>query len=207
MNEKEIEKLEKKIKLAKECAEYLDKKHEESYEIDYSAFIPNGYDLKKQVKDYEYLKEVLTILTEKGIDVEKKYKIMGDIYLSIAAREDMSFYFSIENYSWIYGNYISSVSGINEWLYNIIADAYNLYSGNSDYSYVFNTVSLNQFRTCIENYKKDNRSDRPYAAVQVACTIENLIKFFTDENNVVRNAIVKELEFNLMKELIEPKNE
>lgn len=209
MNEKDIEKLEKKIELAKECAEYLDKKHRESYELDYDAFIPDGYNMKKKIKNFEYLKEVLTILTEKGIDVEEKYKIMDDIYLSIDVDHDAYFYFYIEDYGWIYNNYISSVSGINEWLFDTIANVYDLYSGNSSYNYAFGTMSLKGYRRNIENKPKDDYSDRPYTAKQVANAIEKLIEFFTDKENSTRNAIVKDLEykFNTMKKLIKETEE
>ena len=204
MNEKEIEKLEKKIVLAKECAEYLDKMHQESYKLDYSAFIPDGHNIKKKIKDFEYLKEVLTILTEKGIDVKEKYEIIEDIYLSIDVDNNMSFYFMIDNYGWIYDNYICSVSGINEWLWSTIADAYNLYSGNGQYNYALGTVSLGNYKSRIENLQKNEYSDRPYTAEQTADAIEKLIEFFTDKENQTRNAIMKDLEFklNTMKDLI-----
>ena len=204
MNSKEIEKLEKKIELAKECAEYLDKKHKESYALDYSAFIPDGYNMKKKIKDFEYLKEVLTILTEKGIDVEKKYEIIDNVYLSINVDGDISFYTYIEDDSWLYDNYIGSHSGINEWLFNTIADSYDLYSGNSSYNYAFGTMTLRGYMKYIENKPKDEYSDRPHTAEQIADAVEKLIEFFTDEENQTRNAIVKDLEFkfNTMKQLV-----
>lgn len=205
MNEKEIEKLEKKIELAEDCAEYLDKMHRESYELDYSAFIPDGYNMKKKIKDFEYLKEVLIRLAEKGIDVEKKYEIMDNIYLSINVDSNISFYTYVEDDSWLYNNYIGSHSGINEWLFKTIADAYDLYSGNSSYNYAFGTMTLRGYLNHVENKAKDEYSNRPHTAKQVADAIEKLIEFFTDKKNQTRNAIVKDLEFkfNTMKELVE----
>lgn len=204
MNSKEIEKLEKKIELAKECAEYLDKKHKESYALDYSAFIPDGYNMKKKIKDFEYLKEVLTILTEKGIDVEKKYEIIDNVYLSLDVDSNLSFYTYIDDDSWLYDNYIGSHSGINEWLFNTIADSYDLYSGNSSYNYAFGTMTLRGYLNYIENKPKNEYSDRPHTAEQIANAIEKLIEFFTDKENKARNAIAKDLEFkfNTMKELV-----
>lgn len=202
MNEKEITMLEKKIELAKEYAEYLDKKHKESYKIGLLYdFIPRAYDVKDKIEDYEYQKDVLTKLAEKGIDVNKEYYIMDNVYLSLNVSGNISFYTYLEDDSWVYYNYISSHSGINEWLFNTVADAYDLYSGTSS----LGTTTLRGRLRYIENKPENEYSDRPYTAEQIADAIEKLIKFFTDENNVIRNAIVKELEFkfNLMKELIE----
>jgi len=204
MNSKYIEKLEKKIELAKECAEYLDKMHKESYKLDYDDFIPDSYKVKRKIKDFEYLKEVLTILTEKGIDVEEKYEITDNVYLQINVDYDMSIYYAMENDGWLYNNYINSVSGINEWLFGTIAETYDLYTGNSSYSYAVGIRTLRGYMKFIENKPKDEYSNRPYTAQQVADAIEKLIEFFTDKENKTRNAIVKDLEFkfNNMKELI-----
>lgn len=206
MNKKEIIKIDKKIKLANEYATVLNKLYNKNHHIDYlDTFIPNDYDINKKIKDLEYLKEVLTRLTEKGININKEYKIMENIYLSINVDSNISFYIYVNNDCYLYNNFIKSHSGINEWIFNTIADLYDLYSGNSDYNYALGTVSLRGYKTYIENKPKDQFSDRPHTAEQVADVIEYLINILTDKNNKVTNAIIKDLKFKfkIMKKLTE----
>lgn len=210
MNNKVIKKLEEKIKMTKEYSEYLEIKHKECYDkfgYDGQNIVPDNYEAKHKVEDFEYVKSVLEILNTKGIDISKKYFIMSNVYLSVFEWNDsLSFYFYVKDDSWLYDNFISSHSGINEWVFKAIDDAYNLYSGNSEYNYAFGTLSLSGYKNRIENQRKDGKfyNDRPYKPEEVANAIESLINFFTDKKNETRNAIIKDLnfKFSMMKKLI-----
>ena len=141
------------------------------------------------------------------IDLNKQYFITDDIYLQIMLwNNTVTFYFFIENDSWIYENYISSYMGINEWIFNLIKEEYDLFSGNSSYNYAFGTTTLNDYLKKIENVSTEKYSnERPYTPDQVVKAIKNLIEFFTDEKNKTRNIIIDEINHKLenMKKLIE----
>lgn len=206
----EIKNIEKQINYMKGLYENIETEQKDAYKIlgyDYKSIVPclNNYELKYRIKDYEYVKKILTKLDEKGIDITKKYFITDNIYLSIF-RWDNSFTFSfyVEDVSWIYNNYISSHTGINEWIFNLIKEEYDLFSGNSSYNYAFGTCTLNDYLRIIENKKEKYYYDRKYSVEQVVKNIENLINYFTDENNKTRNMIIEEInhKLNNMKKLI-----
>ena len=84
-----------------------------------------------------------------------------------------------------------------------------MFSGNSSYNYAFGTCTLNDYLRIIENKKEKYYDDRKYSVEQVVKNIENLINYFTDENNKTRNMIIDEInhKLNNMKKLIGEENE
>ena len=212
----EIKNIEKQIGYMKELYENIEMEQKNAYKIlgyNYKNIVPylDNYELKYRIKDYEYVKEILTKLDEKGIDITKKYFITDNIYLSIFGwNNSITFHFYVENDSWLYDNYIGSHSGINEWIFNLIKEEYDLFSGNSSYNHAFGTHTLNDYLRIIENKKEKYYDDRKYSVEQVVKNIENLINYFTDENNKTRNMIIDEInhKLNNMKKLIgDVKNE
>ena len=206
----EIKNIEKQIGYMKGLYENIETEQKDAYKIlgyDYKSIVPclDNYELKYRIKDYEYVKEILTKLDEKGIDINKKYFITDNIYLSIFRCDNsLTFGFYVEDDSWIYNNYIGSHSGINEWIFNLIKEEYDLFSGNSSYNYAFGTCTLNDYLRIIENKKEKYYDDRKYSVEKVVKNIENLINYFTDENNKTRNMIIDEInhKLNNMKKLI-----
>lgn len=212
----EIKNIEKQIGYMKGLYENIETEQKDAYKIlgyDYKKIVPylDNYELKYRIKDYEYVKEILTKLDEKGIDINKKYFITDNIYLSIFRwANSFTFGFYVEDDGWLYNNYISSHSGINEWIFNLIKGEYDLFSGNSSYNYAFGTCTLNDYLRIIENKKEKYYDDRKYSTEQVVKNIENLINYFTNENNKTRNMIIDEInhKLNNMKKLIgDVKNE
>lgn len=206
-NKKHIELIEKKIQLAEEYANYLEEKNMELYKLDsLDNFIPNDYKIREKIEDLEYIKEVLERLTEKGIDVGEKYKITDNTYLSISVRHNIEMYAGVDDEmeGFLYNYYIGSHSGIHEWFEEVLAEAYDLYSGNSDYNFALGTMSLKEHFRNVENKPKDDYSKRPHSAETVADEIESIINFFKEKNNKIRKAIVKDIDFKfkLLKELI-----
>lgn len=193
----------------------IETEQNDAYKIlgyDYKSIVPclDNYELEYRIKDYEYVKEILTKLDEKGIDINKKYFITDNIYLSIFRwANSFTFGFYVENDSWIYDNYISSHSGINEWIFDLIKEEYDLFSENSSYNHAFGTCTLNDYLRIIENKKEKYYDGRKYSVEQVVKNIENLINYFTDENNKTRNMIIDEInhKLNNMKKLIGEENE
>lgn len=155
------------------------------------------------------MKEVLEILTSKKININKKYKITDNTFLAIDIVNNFSMGVYVDDDGWLYDNFIESHSGINEWFFQIVADAYDLYSGNSNYNYAFGCFSFRNHINYIENQPKDSYSERPHTAMQVANAIEDIIKFFEDKNNPIRKAIIKEIKFkfNMMKKIISKEGE
>ena len=199
MNKEYIEKVDKALKYANEYSDYLDKKHSECYNecgYDYQNIIPNNYDVKKKIKQLEYIKEVLLKLNEENIDLKEKYFITDNIYLQIFLwNNSITFMFYLENDNWLYQNYIDSHSGITEWLNDFINELYELYSGNSRYCYAFGTCSLKDYKRIIENENKDDySSEKRYSVEQVVKNIKNLIEYFNNKENKVRNAIIEDIE-------------
>jgi hypothetical protein len=206
----EIKNIEKQIGYMKGLYENIETEQKNAYKIlgyNYKRIVPylDNDELKYKIKDYEYVKEIIIKLEEKGIDINKKYFITDNIYLSIFGCDNsFTFGFYVEDASWLYDNYISSYSGINEWIFNLIKEEYDLFSGNSSYNYAFGTCTLNDYLRIIENKKEKYYTDRKYSVEQVAKNIENLISYFTDENNKIRNIIIEEInrKLNNMKKLI-----
>ena len=205
----EIEKVEKKISLLREYYDYLEVKHKEAYRLDHlycDSLIPSNRKVGYKIKDLEYIKEVLKKLVENDIDITKEYFITDNIYLQVYLWGDnFTFYFYVENDGWIYDNYISSHSGINEWIDKLIKDEYDLFSCNSGYNHAFGCWTLDNYKMRIENKKENYYDDRKYSSDTVVGYIKELINFFTDENNKIRNVIVEEVnrELDNMKKLID----
>lgn len=209
MNE-EIEKLEKQIEYIKKIYDFIISEKDNAYETfgyDYKQKMPifDYYELEHRIKDYEYLKEVFIELKKENIDITKKYFITDNIYLSVFLWGDtITFHFYIDNDSWFYENYISSHSGINEWIDKLVCEEYDLFSGNSSYNYAFGTVTMNGYRNIIENKKEKFYSNRKYKVEDVVKAIKSLIEYFTNEQNETRNVIIEEITHKIenMKKLI-----
>ena len=205
-----IKKIENQINYIKKIYDYIEKEKDTAYKIfgyDYKHTMPffNNYELEKKIKDYEYLKDVFTELEKENIDITKKYFITDNIYLLVFLWGDMlTFHFYIDNDSWFYENYISSHSGINEWIQKLICEEYDLFSGNSSYNYAFGTMTLEGYKYVIDNEREEFK-DRKYKAEEVVKAIKSLINYFTDENNKTRNVIIAEINHKIanMKKLIE----
>lgn len=199
----EIEKIDKALGYAKEYVEYLTEKGSECHKEcgrEYDYIIPDSSEEENRIKKLEYLKEILLRLNEENIDLNKKYFIANNVYLSIfLCGYGISFNFYVENDNWLYNNYIDSYSGITEWINHFINELYELYTGNSSYSYAFGTYNLKDYKRIIEN------KDYKYSVEQVVTNIKKLIDFFTDEKNETRNAIVEDIEhrFKKMHDLVE----
>lgn len=206
--EEDISKINKKIQLLEEYKKYIEEKKEEAYKIDsldYYYLIPANYDIDEKIEDLIYLKEILEELKKEEIDINKTYIINDYIYLKFDLYNNYTtFYFGIDNCGWIYDNYICSYNGINEWINKLVEEEYDLFSGNSSYNYALGTCNLNRYKTIIEN-KKDKYNKRSYSPDKVISTIKNLINFFTDDKNKIRNIIIDEInyKFNNMKKLLE----
>ena len=214
MNKELLEKVDKALKYANEYSDYLNKKHMECYKecgYEYENIIPRSYDAEDKVKELEYVKEILLKLNEENINLEDKYFITDNIYLSVFLwNTKITFMFCLENDSWLYENYICSHSGINEWLNDFINELYELYSGNSRYCHALGTCSLKDYARIIENENESEYSTKKkYSAEQVVKHIKNLIEYFTDEKNETRNAIIEDIEqrFNKLHTLLENKGE
>lgn len=209
MNE-EIEKLEKQIEYIKKIYDFIISEKDNAYKIlgyDYKQKMPifDYYELEHRIKDYEYLKEVFIELKKENIDITKKYFITDNIYLSVFLWGDtITFHFYVDNDSWFYENYISSHSGINEWIDKLVCEEYDLFSGNSSYNYAFGTLTMNDYRNIIENKKEKFYSDRKYKVEDVVKAIKSLIEYFTDEQNETRNIIIEEITHKIenMKKLL-----
>lgn len=206
----EIKNIEDQINYMKGLCENIENEQNNAYKIlgyDYKRIVPclDNYELEYRIKDYEYVKEILTKLDERGVDITKKYYITDNIYLSVFIWENsFTFCFYVDDDIWLYENYISSHSGINEWIFNLIKEEYDLFSGNSSYNYAFGTCTLDDYLRIIENKKEKYYNDRKYSVDQVTNNIEHLIDYFTDENNKTRNMIIDEInhKLNNMKKLI-----
>lgn len=210
MNNELIKKTKKALEYLNDYKECLEEVQDKCDKLGcgYSHLIPYNNDyIENKIEDFEYIKEVLQKLNEEKIDLNKQYFITDDIYLQIMLwNNTVTFYFFIENDSWIYENYISSYMGINEWIFNLIKEEYDLFSGNSSYNYAFGKTTLNDYLKKIENVSTEKYSnERPYTPEQVVKAIKNLIEFFTDEKNKTRNIIIDEINHKLenMKKLIE----
>ncbi len=214
MNREEIEKVDKALKYANEYKEYLEDNHKAIYKdcgYEYESVIPSDYEIRKTIKELEYIKEVLTKLDEENINLKDKYFITDNIYLSIFIwNKKLTFGFYIEDDSWLYENYIDSHSGLNEWIDDYINELYELYSGNSRYCHAFGTCSLKDYRRIIENENKDEYStEKKYSVEQVIKNVKNLIEYFTDEKNETRNAIIEDINarFDKLHTLLESKDD
>ena len=122
----EIEKIDKALGYAKEYVEYLTEKGSECHKEcgrEYDYIIPDSSEEENRIKKLEYLKEILLRLNEENIDLNKKYFIANNVYLSIfLCGYGISFDFYVENDNWLYNNYIDSYSGITEWINHFIND-------------------------------------------------------------------------------------
>lgn len=66
MNKDIIKKNNQAIEYLKGYSNYLEQAHDKCYKLgyEYSNLIPNNYEVEKQIKDFEYIKEVLQKLDE-----------------------------------------------------------------------------------------------------------------------------------------------
>ena len=108
----EIKNIEKQIGYMKGLYENIETEQKDAYKIlgyDYKSIVTclDNYELKYRIKDYEYVKEILTKLDERGVDITKKYYITDNIYLSVFIWENsFTFRFYVDDDIWLYENYI-----------------------------------------------------------------------------------------------------
>ena len=199
MNEKQIELLENEIDFLErkmnEADELQDSLYRNHYEEIKNVFM-NSYEIRGVKEKLENKLELYQMLTEKGIDTNKKYYLVDDIYLSVS---DLRPYFYIEDGQWIYNDYINSWSGMNEWITELINQEYSLFSGNSPYCHAFNTMDIEDIFRCIENEEVKNSRKLKL--------IENLVEFTKEDGKFkeIHDVVVRMIKFKLsmMKEYLE----
>ena len=199
MNEKQIELLENEIDFLErkmnEADELQDSLYRNHYEEIRNVFM-NSYEIRGVKEKLENKLELYQMLTEKGIDTNKKYYLIDDIYLSVS---DLRPYFYIEDGQWIYNDYINSWSGMNEWITELINQEYSLFSGNSPYCHAFNTMDIEDIFRCIENEEVKNSRKLKL--------IENLVEFTKEDGKFkeIHDVVVRMIKFKLsmMKEYLE----
>ena len=193
------------INLLKNEIKFLETKMKEADELDRSLYIngfehirgsfKNSYEFRPEIERLKKQLELYIMLSNKGIDTKKQYYLFDDIYLSIS---DLSPYFYIEGGQWIYDNYINSWSGINEWITDLIDQEYSLFSGNSPYCHAFNTMSMSEIFSYIENEERPNETK--------LALIENIVEFTKEDGKFkdIHDSVVKSIKFKLdmMKENI-----
>lgn len=199
MNEKQIELLKNEI-------DFLERKMNEADELRKSLYknqfeelnnlFKSSYEIRNVKENLENKLELYQMLTEKGIDTNKKYYLVDDIYLSLS---DLRPYFYIEDGQWIYNDYINSWSGMNEWITELINQEYSLFSGNSPYCYAFDTMDIKDIFKCIED--KDRKNSEKLGL------IENLVEFTKEDGKFkeIHDVVVRMIKFKLsmMKECLE----
>lgn len=199
MNEKQIELLKNEIELLERKMNEADELHDSLYRNNYEEIrnvFMSSYEIKGIKEKLEKKLELYQMLTEKGIDINKKYYLVDDIYLSLS---NLRPYFYIEGGQWIYDDYINSWSGMNEWINDLVDQEYSLFSGNSPYCHTFNTMSMEEIFSYIENEEKPNKTK--------LALIENLVEFTKEDGKFkeIHDKVVKSIRFKLdmMKEYIE----
>ena len=198
MNEKQIELLKNEIELLERKMNEADELHDSLYRNHYEEIrevFKRSYEIRKVKEELEKKLELYQTLTEKGIDTNKKYYLVDDIYLSVS---DLRPYFYIEDGQWIYNDYINSWSGMNEWITELINQEYSLFSGNSPYCHAFNTMDIEDIFRCIENEEVKNSRKLEL--------IENLIEFTKEDGKFkeIHDVVVRMIKFKLsmMKEYL-----
>lgn len=199
MNEKQIELLKNEIDFLERKMNEADEVRESLYRNQFeelTSLYKSSYEIRIVKEKLEKKLELYQMLTEKGIDTNKKYYLVDDIYLSVS---DLRPYFYIEDGQWIYNDYINSWSGMNEWITELINQEYSLFSGNSPYCHAFNTMDINDIFGCIENEEVKNSRKLEL--------IENLIEFTKEDGKFkeIHDAVVRMIKFKLsmMKEYLE----
>lgn len=199
MNEKQIELLKNEIDFLERKMNEADELHDSLYRNHYEEIrdvFMRSYEIRGIKEKLEKKLELYQMLTEKGIDTNKKYYLVDDIYLSIS---DLRPYFYIEDGQWIYNDYINSWSGMNEWINDLIDQEYSLFSGNSPYCHAFNTMSMSEIFSYIENEEKPKETK--------LSLIENIVEFTKEDGKFqsIHDKVVKSVKFKLdmMKEYIE----
>ena len=198
----EIEYLKNKETQAKEEQQFLyDNKFEDFRLFGYSSLFPSDYQYRQAREKLEQSLSFYTALTEEGIDLETDYPFMDNVKLSLWNQNGhLKCYFFLEDDSWFYDNYISSHSGLNEWLNDLIDSEYELFSGNSAYCHAFGTAGLKDMFKYIED------TDYKHSTSKKVQVVKDLVEF-TKEDGVyadIRKAVVDMLEFrfNKMKEVL-----
>lgn len=201
MNEKQIELLKNEIDFLERKMNEADELHDSLYRNHYEEIrdvFMRSYEIRGVKEKLEKKLELYQMLTEKGIDTNKKYYLVDDIYLSVSGLRP---YFYIEDGQWIYNDYINSWSGMNEWITELINQEYYLFSGNSPYCHAFDTMDIEDIFRCIENEEVKNSRKLEL--------IENLVEFTKEDGKFkeIHDVVVRMIKFKLsmMKEYL--KNE
>ena len=199
MNEKQIELLKNEIDFLERKMNEADELRESLYKNQFEELnnlFKSSYEIRNVKENLENKLELYQMLTEKGIDTNKKYYLVDDIYFSLS---DLRPYFYIEGGQWIYDDYINSWSGMNEWINDLIDQEYSLFSGNSPYCHAINTMSMSEIFSYIENEEKPNETKLKL--------IENIVEFTKKDGKFkeIHDVVVRMIKFKLsmMKEYLE----
>lgn len=207
---KTIEKLQKEIEYLKTKEEQVKEENQLLYKSGFedlrdNQLFPDNYKYKYLRQELERSLEFYTALEKEGIDIDKTYLLTDNIYLSFWHSRGCLFgHFNIEFDGWIYDNFINSWSGINEWINDLINEEYSLFSGNSSYCHAWDTISMKEIFSVIEDKEHKIDTDRKVKLVK------NLIEFTKEDGQFkeIRKNVIEMLEFrfNKMKESIENDN-
>lgn len=198
--QKEIEYLKNKEKQVEDEHTFLYKNNLGTLRNNHKLF-PSGYEYKILRTNLEKNLEFYIALEKEGIDIDKTYPFMDNIFLDFwDSNGHLNAYFTLKDDSWFYDNFIDSHSGLSEWINDLINEEYELFSGNSSYCHAFGTMGLKDIFTYIEDKEYKNPIDKKVRLVK------NLIEFTKEDGNYkdIRKAVVEMLEFrfNKMKEVI-----
>lgn len=179
--------IESEINEANKFKNFLNEKHDKLYKSNFEvlkSFIPTTYKLDEVISKLENILKIYKKCLEENIDLCKKYYLNDDIYLSFYPTDNglQPHFYVNDKDGFLYDNVFGSHSGINEWICDFICEKYNTYTGNSKYTYAFNTIFLEDIFKSIENAKD---------VVQTVNYIKSLIDYFDREHN--QDIVVKSI--------------
>ena len=147
--QKHIELLDAMITEASEVKKYVETKETEYYNKKFEGIrnriFKHSYDIRTEIDRLQRDRDLFSTILSDNISVDDIVIYEGyglKIYLSYDERSAISAYCYIDGGGWIYENYISSWSGMNEWITDMISEKAALYTGNSGYSHAFGTYEL-----------------------------------------------------------------
>lgn len=146
-----MEKINEEIQLLKDYQKINEDFYKKAYQLN-SCYpvIAEDRSIEEEIAKKELQRDVSASLKEKGIELDKKYFVMDNVYLEFFWwGSSFTFDFYIGDDSWLYDYYFGSHSGINEWISAFITET----TGNSKYDYAFETIGLNDFKRQMESGK------------------------------------------------------
>ncbi|HSH51196.1 MAG TPA: hypothetical protein VK982_05690 [Bacteroidales bacterium] len=168
MNLKEHkEKVEGMIGELEKMIELIDEKrtlyYQKGWEFIRSNVLPNSYGIEKG--ELSMLKKELTLVNlliekygeNKEDDIIYNNEDYGvEIRLSLHPYKTISMGIYLESKgNWLYNNYISSHSGLNEWSREQVNQKVSLYIGHSEYSHAFGTYTVETVLRMIADLKEE----------------------------------------------------